>query len=199
MEKEDKIKSDKKLLILNLSGFLVHRTNNPKKVKPNYKHDLKIGQVKIWIRPHAKTFLKYCLENFNIAIWTSVKIKNILPILDALFNEEDKNKLVFIWGQEQCTPSGKKTYKNWHKEVFYKEIKKVWNEFSGYGSWNTLLIDEDKYKARKNIPFSSIHPKAWTGQENDNFLIDTNFTSWLENLKTSQNVINYVQTNEFSK
>ena len=43
--------------------------------------------------------------------------------------------------------SGKKTYKNWYKEVFYKEIKKVWND--RYGSWNTLLIDEDKYKVKK--------------------------------------------------
>lgn len=188
-----------KLIILDLNGLLVYRIRGNDKTKkiPKSKYDYKISKFKIWIRPNTKDFLKYCLLHFNVAIWSTAQIHNILPLIDLLFDEEDKEKIVFIWGQSECTPSGKFSSINKHKELVFKETSKIWDEFPQYNETNTLLIDDDEYKAERNVPFTAIHPNSWVGDEDDNFLSNTKLISWLEDLKNSETVAEFVKDNLF--
>ena len=188
-----------KLIIFDLNGLLVYRIRGNDKTKkiPKSKYDYKINKFKIWIRPNAKDFLKYCLLHFNVAIWSTAQIHNILPLIDLLFNEEDKKKIVFIWGQSECTPSGKFSSINKHKELVFKETSKIWDQFQEYNETNTLLIDDDEYKAERNVPFTAIHPNSWVGDKDDNFLSNTKIISWLEDLKKSDTVAEFVKENLF--
>lgn len=59
------------LVVLDLNGTLLHR---PSKSNPS----------KFVERPYARTFLRYCLVNFAVAIWSSARPENVRRMCDAL-------------------------------------------------------------------------------------------------------------------
>ncbi|RHN48614.1 hypothetical protein MtrunA17_Chr7g0265671 [Medicago truncatula] len=48
--------------------------------------------------------MKFCLERFEVGIWTSAKKSrhNVDGALTFAIGEESKNKLLFIWDQSHC-------------------------------------------------------------------------------------------------
>ncbi|XP_059462717.1 uncharacterized protein LOC132191645 [Corylus avellana] len=70
-----------------------------------------------------------------------------------------RSKLLFAWDQEECTDSGFKALENKRKPIFLKELKKLAdNRRIQYSASNTLLIDDNPYKALLNPPHTSIFP-----------------------------------------
>ena len=67
---EVKLKSVRKLLILDLNNILIRR---------KYVKDAgdavgaeKCGNFMVWKRPHLNEFLDFAFENFDVAVWSSV-------------------------------------------------------------------------------------------------------------------------------
>lgn len=59
------------------------------KAKPSRNCDAIVGKNIVYIRPHARSFLKFCLDNFYVAFWSSGKRENIEPVINELFNEKE--------------------------------------------------------------------------------------------------------------
>ncbi|KAM6592975.1 hypothetical protein CsatA_000678 [Cannabis sativa] len=124
----------KKLIVLALGGLLCHRvyrrdkSSAPKSRRP----DTSYGNFFVYKRPYCEEFMKFCLERFEVGIWSSAR-------------ESDQN---------QCTDSGFRTLENKEKPLFLKDLKKLWqNKYLSKGvfsSSNTLLIDDKPYKALLN-------------------------------------------------
>ncbi|XP_004305366.1 PREDICTED: uncharacterized protein LOC101295843 [Fragaria vesca subsp. vesca] len=121
----------KKLLVFDLNGLLVYRVyrSNKPDVPSDRTPDGKFGNHLVFKRPFAEEFVQFCLEIFEIGIWSSA--------LEC--------------GQSRCTDSGFKSLEKRMKPLFFKELKKLWNHFGGqYSECDTLLIDDQPYKALLN-------------------------------------------------
>jgi len=91
----------KRLLVLDLNGTILHRLthafevklfrNHPVVLSNNLKPDITVHGSKIILRPHAITFLTHVLKHFDVAVWTSSRPHNALPMVHHSF----KNLLDF--------------------------------------------------------------------------------------------------------
>ena len=85
----------KRLLILDLNGTLLHRLTHvhqtklfrihPIVLEKNIKPDITVHGCKIIYRPHARTFLDHVLKHFDVAVWTSSRPQNALPMVHYSF------------------------------------------------------------------------------------------------------------------
>ncbi|KAL9993436.1 putative HAD superfamily protein [Helianthus debilis subsp. tardiflorus] len=112
----------KKLLVLPIGGFLVHRAHRrrPKTIPRKRKPDFCSGNF--------MKFLKFCFERFEVGIWSSAM-------------ELD---------QSHCTETDFMYPDNEYKPVFLKELDHIWSKKYLYLPWsegeysasNTLLITD---------------------------------------------------------
>ncbi|GFP88135.1 hypothetical protein PHJA_000957200 [Phtheirospermum japonicum] len=138
----------KKLLVLCLGGLLVHRVHlrNQHSVR-GLRPDVVYGKFLVFKRPFCTEFLKFCFERFDVALWSSAREHNIEGVLSNITGGT-RSKLVFIWGQEECTESGYQCLHKEEKPLFLKELKDIWEHkyYKGqYSATNTLLIDDEPH------------------------------------------------------
>ncbi|PWA87888.1 FCP1-like domain, HAD-like domain protein [Artemisia annua] len=150
----------KKLLVLPLNGIIVHRAHRikPDAIPKTRQPDFSYGNFKVYKRPYCEEFLKFCLERFEVGIWSSAREQNIQWVLTNVVGEL-KSKILFTWDQNQCMDTGFKCLDNRDKPLFIKEdtrdkplfikeLRHLWdNKYSNlpwrdgeYSSSNTLLI-----------------------------------------------------------
>lgn len=164
-----------KLIILDLNGLLLYRRMaNESNVDraadggPSRPADTRVGAFNVWLRPHAASFLDFVLQKFHVAIWSSAKRQNILPLLKLLFPAGDgEDRVSFVWGQSECTDSGESHPDNVDRPLFFKEFSRVFSHPAHRGLYteaNTLLIDDDAYKAELNPPNTCISPRPYAGE-----------------------------------
>ncbi|TEB16909.1 hypothetical protein C9890_0558, partial [Perkinsus sp. BL_2016] len=102
----------KRLLVLDLNGTILHRLthafesklfkSHPLVVKKNLKTDVTIHGSKIVYRPHSTVFLSFILKHFDVAVWTSSRPHNALPMVHHSF----KNLLNFSYILEEAEGRG---------------------------------------------------------------------------------------------
>ena len=176
----------KRLIILDLNGLLIHRLYKSEYLKckrllqDHYRQNhlteaVPKGNFAVWFRPNVKEFILWLMDHFHVAIWSSVLQHNIQPIVEHLFPDEaERDRLLFWWNQEQCYVEDDPTATDPKKaKSFFKRLSSVWDSVDTTERWlvnqpnnaelrdHTLLIDDNKAKARDNPPFTAIHPRAW--------------------------------------
>jgi len=154
------------LLVLELNGLLIHRVFEHKAAKgPRLCRapDDKVGAFQVWDRPHLRPFVAFCLERFEVAVFSSAKMHNVRGLVKHVFGPDFEARLAFVWDQDRCEVAAERHPDNPHKPVFLKCLAAVECEWPGrFGPDGVLLVDDDAYKARKNPPHTAIHPPAWT-------------------------------------
>lgn len=137
----------KKLLILDLNGVLVFRD---KEKHIDYK------------RENVETFLDWCFENFDVALWSSARKHNVEHIAKEVMGAERIKRLRFMWHQDQCTPHPTVEY------VFKKPLQKVWDIYGPqYDQTNTLIMDDTAEKMEDNPPNTWFPVKTWKGDDDN--------------------------------
>ncbi|KAE8098462.1 hypothetical protein FH972_016523 [Carpinus fangiana] len=145
----------KKLLVLGLGGLLCHRVYRRDRSRTTFgKPDASYGNFFVYKRPYCEEFMKFCLEkSFTDVLILSNLYWQVDGIWKSALNcimKGLRSKLLFAWDQEQCTDSGFKALENKRKPIFLKELKKLHNRRIQYSASNTLLIDDNPYKALLN-------------------------------------------------
>eukprot|EP01052_Picozoa_sp_SAG31_P018197 SAG31_NODE_1279_length_9036_cov_1.858454_4_plen_439_part_00 len=200
-----------KLIILDLNGLLLYRTMAKAKSDkvPTRPHDRRAGAFNVWLRPHAVSFLDFLLVHFHVAIWSSAQLQNILPLVKFLRPKDGAERFAFIWSQTECTDSGSRHADNARRPLFLKETTKVFalpEHAALFSDQNTLLIDDDSYKASRNPEHTCISPLPYAGENEDE---DCNPSSprygglsphsqlrrWLEQLALADSVPAFVAAN----
>ncbi|KAE9590879.1 hypothetical protein Lal_00023351 [Lupinus albus] len=193
----------KKLLVLNLNGFLVNRIHHTKvnEIPKSRSPDAVYRNFKVFRRPYVEEFMKFCLERFELGIWSSAIEHNVDDALNCSIGSSTK-KLLFVWDQNQCLDSGFKSLENANKPLFFKELKKIWDQIKKGGPFsasNTLLIDDKPNKAFLNTPHTGIFPEPWKVQDKDDKTLDPKgeLCLFLEGLANANDVTSYVKENPF--
>lgn len=184
------------LLVLDLNGTLLFREVGSTKYKP---------------RPFLANFLKYCMENHVILIWSSAKPYNVDAVCKQLFTPEQQQKLLGIWARDtlgltQAQYNSKtQVYKNldhiWTNPAY--AFRHPWFHQQGY-MWsqkNTLLVDDSILKASAQ-PYNHIEipeflkdskeAKAQKGTE-----VLGQVTAYLEEARMWDNVSAFVRLKRF--
>ncbi|KAI8541737.1 hypothetical protein RHMOL_Rhmol08G0085400 [Rhododendron molle] len=195
----------KKLLILDVNGLLADIVHPPPK---ECKADTNILRRAIFKRPFCNDFLKFCFERFDIGIWSSRTKKIIDRVVDYLLGDM-KNKLLFCWDLSHCTGTGFKTLENKHKELVFKELRKLWEKHDPnlpwgkgyYNASNTLLLDDSPYKAILNPKHTAIFPYSYDFKDScDNSLgPEGDIQVYLRDLAAAGDAQKYVENHPFGQ
>ncbi|XP_024026493.1 uncharacterized protein LOC21406077 [Morus notabilis] len=186
-------KGQKKLLILDMNGILVHIVRCY--ITSHFaQFDKEFKDKKVYKRPHCDEFLEFCLQKFDVAIWSS-RTKNNLQMVVDMFHDL-QTKLIFCWSQEEC-----KNISRIGKPVFIKQLAKVWEKYAQYNETNTLLVDDSPYKAICNPANTGIFPLSCDcARFDDNSLgLGGDIQMYLDRLAMTNNVQEFVKKNPFGK
>ncbi|XP_058736471.1 uncharacterized protein LOC131608905 isoform X2 [Vicia villosa] len=198
--------SKKKLLILDLNGILADVVAHPfpKKIK----RDAMIGKKALFKRPFCASFLNFCFEKFDVAVWSSRMEKNVNSIVNHLMGNK-RQRLIFCWYISQCTNTNIKTLGDKRKPIVFKDLSRVWDKYDPNLPWekgyynesNTLLLDDSPYKGLLNPPYNSIYPPSFSCRQlNDKSLaVGGDLRKYLERLAEAENVPKFVEQNPFGQ
>lgn len=85
----------RRLLVLDLNGTILHRLTHsfetklfrqhPVVISKSLKPDITVNGSKIVFRPHAAVFLAHVLKHFDVAVWTSSRAHNAIPMVHHSF------------------------------------------------------------------------------------------------------------------
>ncbi|RGP79493.1 hypothetical protein FLONG3_2241 [Fusarium longipes] len=146
------------LVVIDLNGTLLHR--------PNKKRPFNFTE-----RPHAKTFLSYCIETFHVAIWSSARPENVDKMVEKLLTPEQREQCLVVWGRDSFGLS-EADYNT--KVQVYKRLTTIWTNprvmaahprASKGGLWdqtNTILVD-DSFEKGRTEPFNILTLPEFSG------------------------------------
>ncbi|CAM8913682.1 unnamed protein product [Rhodiola kirilowii] len=201
-------KKKKKLLVLSLGGLLFHRVYryNADKIPKRRSPDTRYGSFLVYKRPFAEDFLKFCLERFEVGIWSSAREWYIDNALDCLMRGL-RPKLAFIWDQKKCTDSGFKSLENSDKPLYLKDLKHVWDNKHGDLPWSkghfsasdTLIIDDEPYKSLLNPPNTAVFLSDYHADDLGDKVLgpDSELRKYLDGVAEAESVPEYVKSHPF--
>lgn len=148
------------LVILDLDETLIHTSVAPR------QNQIAIRQfANYWLyeRPYVHAFIKFCLANFRVAVWTSSSERYAQAITAHLF--EHPEQLEFIWSRQHCTV---RQDPQSSKNVYIKNLKKV--KARGEPLSRVVIVDDSPekliYQYGNLVPIS-----PFEGQANDTALL----------------------------
>jgi len=167
------------LLILDVNHLLCER--HPWSAPPPAESDLLAhahtylkGNALVWERPWAAQFIEWCMRRFAVAVWSSGKRKNVLPIVARLFSfRRCQAHLLFTWAQEECTidtgtmvsassgAAGPAGGPGPLKPLIRKDLARVFRHWPAWDASCTAIVDDDPLKCSHNAPHTAVHPAKW--------------------------------------
>jgi hypothetical protein len=138
--------------------------------------NINIDLTKVEIRVGMEHFFPTTFENFYIAIWSCMKLEDVLKVLPMLMLEKFLDQFVFIWGHEQCSKIFIIiTFRSYN---YLKDLKHVYYSCYDlpYGKEDqTLLIDDEPNKALGNPKWNGLFLKSFRGK-----LLSKTKVQWLD-------------------
>ncbi len=120
----------KKLLILSVNGVLCYVPRCAVLQGTARVFGRNIDKSKVEVRVGVEQFLSNVLKELYIAIWSYMKLEDVLEVIPMLMPKKFVNEFVFIWGHEQCSKSfGQITPGSYY---YIKDLKCVYYLAMGY-------------------------------------------------------------------
>jgi len=164
--------SRKMLLIFEMEGVLFASYTRDEPNCPTQRiPDWEFGDKSYFLRPFQSELLKYCLKNYDVAIWTlNGTYKYIQHVLEKL--DIDIRDFEFTWNRSHCHLQ-KKFKAGGTIQYYEKRLSDVWSQYGDkYGESNVLLIDTSS-PTSQFVGYRSNHIliKAYKGEEHDTWLM----------------------------
>lgn len=146
----------RRLLVLDMNGLLCHRKHVSE--LQGIPEDIvglaqRRGNQFVWARPYADEFLRYCLERFDVAIWSSATQVRLMEFMPAVVAEDVYRRLAFVWSQDQCDQDPQ------DPTLWKKDLRRVYAQFQQ--KEDVLLLDDVVEKVRDNEPYSVMLINPW--------------------------------------
>ncbi|KAK3940814.1 hypothetical protein QBC46DRAFT_407886 [Diplogelasinospora grovesii] len=196
------------LVVIDLNGTMLFR--------PNRKNPTKFVE-----RPHARMFLRYCIETFHVVIWSSARPDNVRQMCASLLNSSSSSSsssshryslrsdttlpanVVAIWGRDKfgLSPADYN-----QRTQCYKRLTRLWSDpvvqsAHPYGEeWsqgNTVLIDDSIEKARSE-PYNAITLPEFLGDTAENPEVLPLVHDYLNTLAYQADISTYIRTHPFN-
>lgn len=180
------------LVIIDLNGTLLYR--------PNKKQPFTFQE-----RPHAKRFLRYCIDTFAVAIWSSARPINVHKMVERLLAPDLRTRCAVIWGRDKFGLSAE-DYDG--RTQCYKRLTKIWanpavmeshpDAYCGmtWDQTNTILVDDSKEKARSE-PFNLLQIPEFSGFMNEPMDVLPQVHDYLNSLCFQSDISRYVRETPF--
>ena len=154
-------KKKKKLLVLDLNGLLLDRQRKASLTRRTPDAIMQMRQKYVYLRPHAREFFSWCLGRFEVVVWSTAQIQNVLPLVDLFAGPDPAQRPARVFAEGLCTPTRHTHPENRHKKLVLKELGKLWEQLPHHGPESTLLLDDSPYKTAANPPDTAVHPLEW--------------------------------------
>ncbi len=108
-------------------------------------------KAKVEVKVGVEDFLAKAFEKFYIAMWSCMKLEDVLEVLPMFMPENFVDWFVFIWGREQCSKIVGQISHGSH--YYLKDLKCVYDGCCGLPNGKedqTLLIDDEPSKVIRN-------------------------------------------------
>lgn len=149
----------RKLLILDLDETLLYASEVPL----SFQEAFTFERYYIYLRPHVKRFLAFCLAKFEVAVWTTATEDYAEAIVSRLF--PSRKAISFLWARSRCT----RRYDGEMGEYYWlKDLKKL--KRKGYNLERVIVVDDTAQKHERNYG-NLISVKEFTGDSNDDELL----------------------------
>jgi RNA polymerase II subunit A small phosphatase-like protein len=147
-----------KLLILDLDETLIFGTPTPLAHPPDFRAE----PYHVYRRPQVAAFLDYCLDAFEVAVWTSASRGYAGDIVRNLFPAPER--LSFLWSVERCTNHRNLETMQSH---WLKDLNKVRRR--GYPLERVLMVDDSPEKLARSYG-NLVRVSTWEGDPADDEL-----------------------------
>ena len=172
---------DRKLLILDLDETLIYATERD--LERDF--DFIVGPYFVYKRPFLDDFLKFCFENFEVAVWTSSTRNYAAEVIENIFDYD--HPISFFWARERCTISF-----NAEERVDFYEKKMLKIKQRGYDLRSVIVIDDSPEKWRSSYG-NLVRVKPFFGEIDDDEL--KHLIIYLERLKKIENIRTFEKRN----
>lgn len=180
----------KRLLILDVNQVILLSVYFSKSL--DQSAGVRAGSKVVYARPFLREFLDFCKRYFDVAIWSCMQAKNLKPILEAVFSDEDKRDIKFVCTQQDAVCVGEHFVSK--KPIFLKDLKNISSRYAAeYDSENVILIDDSPYKTCMNPFYSSLYPRPYLADVDDTFLIHNLIPYLLKLAKSSYSMHHAIQ------
>lgn len=183
------------LVVIDLNGTILYRPDRRK------SHIFRR-------RPHADTFVRYCVETFWVVFWSSARPENVRRMVETLVSPELLDKVVAVWGRDRF---GLTSEDYNARTQCYKRLTALWDDpvvrasfpadrpgYEGkcWDQGNTVLIDDSAEKARSE-PHNAITIPEFAGDMNESVDILPKVHDYLNELCFQEDVSTYVRAHSF--
>ncbi|KAI1079356.1 HAD-like domain-containing protein [Whalleya microplaca] len=179
------------LVVIDLNGTLLFR---PSRLDPTTFIE----------RPHARTFLAYCIEAFTVVIWSSAKPRNVYKMASQLLTKPQQSRVVAIWGRD----SFGLTFEDYNSRTqCYKRLSKLWDDprvaashpdaarGTRWSQKDTVLVDDSAEKARSE-PYNLVEVPEFIGDPNEPVMLPQ-VHDYLNELSRQVDISTYIRTSPF--
>lgn len=178
----DTIRKQRRVLILELNGVLLKTIEMQHgDVCPDWAKHMHLVEenTSVWhlIRKDAFTFLDFCMQWFEVWIWSTNRLQRTRRILELCFPRHHQ-KFKVVAGHAACQ---KTDLLIGYRFVYHKNLDVAWRIFHDLDGNNTLIFDDTLYNVMWNMPGTYlIFPKMWNQniEELQSFL-ETTISAWL--------------------
>ena len=153
------MRDERKLVVLDIDETLLHASTT----ELDQPLDYRATRTFVYKRPHVDQFLRYCLQNYRVAVWTTASAQFAQEIFSEVF--PIARELEFIWSFEHCTDS-LKANGDFNQKI--KDLSKI--ESQSIDLKNIVMIDDTAEKLRLNQT-NLIHISPFFGEQNDRELL----------------------------
>jgi RNA polymerase II subunit A small phosphatase-like protein len=98
----------------------------------------------VYLRPHLGTFLRDCLDEFDLAVWSSAGGDYVAQLVGRLF--ADPSRLRFAWSGERCTRRFDERSGAWCSVKDLRKLKRA-----GFDLARVLVVDDSPEKLQRNF------------------------------------------------
>ena len=180
---------NKHLLVFDLNGILCDRRRS---LVNDQTPSFSTKNNYVYVRPHAKEFIFWAVQQYDVAIWSSAMKYNVESLVPQLLGPRLSRRIKFIFTQEQCINIENNNQK---KPVLTKPLSKIIEVYNDIGLENILMIDDSKEKMVSNPDNNYIIIESWNieAQKDDNLLAPhSKFRNMIKKLKNFNTVTDYI-------
>jgi RNA polymerase II subunit A small phosphatase-like protein len=149
------VEAPRPLLILDLDETLIHSASDPL-ARPC---DFRTRYYHVYVRPGLAPFLDFCLQEFQVAIWTAGSEGYAQEIVSRLVPAPAR--LAFLWSADRCTMR-RDPETGWPS--IRKNLRKV--RKLGYALERVLMVDDSPENLAQNYG-NHIHVTPYEGDAAD--------------------------------
>lgn len=180
------------LVVIDLNGTLLYR---PSRHNPTAFIE----------RPHARTFLRYCIDTFKVVIWSSAKPNNVTRMCEQLLTPEQRSRVVAVWGRDHFGLTQEDYYL---RVLCYKRLSALWAdpevaashpEFAEGKRWSqadTVLVDDSAEKARTE-PYNIIQIPEFKGNATEQGFVLPQVHDYVNECARQADISTYIRNQPF--